>query len=239
MLRFEHSAFGYSEVFFRIPEMDLIPGKLYTLIGQNGIGKTTFFNTLCRFIPLKEGRVWIAAEDISQIKAIAQKIAFVPSKFEGIQHLKAYDYIALGRMPHTNFLGTLHEKDHELVKEAIRLLKIEHLAQKDTSLLSDGERQICSIARALVQETPVILLDEPSAFLDYRNKLKILELLREIAREKQCCIIQSSHDLDLSIEFSDAFLIVNPEEKLLFLHQSHEISRKEILEQAFGLFGNR
>ena len=235
MLRFEHSAFGYSEVFFRIPEMELKSGKMYTLIGQNGVGKTTFFNTLCRFIPLKEGKVFIAGEESSQIKAIAQKVAFVPSKFEGIQHLKAYDYIALGRMPHTNFLGTLHPKDHQLVEEAISLLKIGHLAQKDTSLLSDGERQICSIARALVQETPVILLDEPSAFLDYKNKLKILELLREIARKKQCCIIQSSHDLDLSLEFSDAFLVVNPQLKSLSLHEAGEITREEILEKAFGL----
>ncbi|MGV3632439.1 MAG: ABC transporter ATP-binding protein [Bacteroidota bacterium] len=235
MLTFQHSAFGYSEVFFRIPEMELQSGKLYTLIGRNGVGKTTFFNTLCRFLTLKEGSVFIAGEEHSQIKAIATRIAFVPSRFEGIQHLKAYDYIALGRAPHTNFLGTLHEKDHVLVNEAIDLLKIGHLAQRDTSLLSDGERQICSIAKALVQETPVMLLDEPSAFLDYRNKLKILELLREIARGKNCCIIQSSHDLDLSLEYSDAFLLVKPEEKVLSLHQSGDISREEILRQAFNL----
>lgn len=237
MLRFEHSAFGYSDVFFRIPEMELQSGRLYTLIGKNGIGKTTFFNTLCRFIDLKEGEVFIAGEKLSHIRAIAKKMAFVPSRFEGIQNLRAYDYIALGRAPHTNFLGKLHENDHKLVEEAVQLLKIEHLVHKDTVLLSDGERQICSIARALVQETPVILLDEPSAFLDYPNKLKILELLRRVAHEKQCCIIQSSHDLDLSFGFSDAFLLVNPDSRLLSLHQSGEISREKILEKAFGLFG--
>ena len=235
MLRFEHSAFGYSEVFFRIPEMELESGKMYTLIGKNGVGKTTFFNTLCRFIPLKEGEVHVAGEKLQEIRSIALKVAFVPSKFAGVQHLKTYDYIALGRAPHTNFLGTLHEKDHRLVEEAICLLKIEHLAQKDTAMLSDGERQICAIARALVQETPVILLDEPSAFLDYRNKLKILELLKGLAREKQCCIIQSSHDLDLSLDFSDAFLLVDPISKALSVHAAGEISKEQILEKAFGL----
>lgn len=235
MLRFQHSAFGYSDLFFRIPELELQKGKLYTLIGKNGVGKTTFFNTLCRFISLKEGEVLVGGEKLSQIKTIAEKMALVPSRFEGIQHLKAYDYIALGRAPHTNFLGKLHENDHKLIKEAVQLLEISHLVHKDTALLSDGERQICSIARALVQETPVILLDEPSAFLDYQNKLKILELLRRVAHEKQCCIIQSSHDLDLSFGFSDAFLIINPDSRILSLHHAGEITREEILKQAFNL----
>lgn len=235
MLGFKQSGFGYQDVFFRIPEMELPGGRLYTLIGKNGVGKTTFFNTLCKFIALKEGEVFLAGENLDHIREIARKIAFVPSKFEGIQHLKAYDYIALGRAPHTNFLGTLGPEDHRRIAEAVDLLGIADLAQKDTAFLSDGERQICSIAKAMVQETPVMLLDEPSAFLDYQNKLKILQLLKKIAKEKQCCIIQSSHDLDLSLEFSDDFLIVNPNAKHLSLYAGGEISKEKILKEAFDL----
>lgn len=235
MLRFKHSSFGYSDVFFSIPETNLSEGKLYSLIGKNGIGKTTFFNTLCRFIPLKSGEVWVQDRNLRTIPSISSEIAFVPSKFDGIQHLKAYDFIALGRMPHTNFLGKLREKDHAIISTAIALLQIEHLAQKDTLMLSDGERQICSIARALVQETKVILLDEPSAFLDYQNKIKVLKILQKIASEKQLCIIQSTHDLDMSIEFSDAFLVVNPKTKELNHFLKADISKEKIIEEAFSI----
>jgi iron complex transport system ATP-binding protein len=234
MLRFKNTQFGYSEVFFSIEDLTLSAGKLYSLIGKNGIGKTTFFNTLCQFVALKSGEIFISNEKLFPNVSIAKKIAFVPSKFDGIQHLKVYDYIALGRAPYTNFLGKLNEIDHLKIKEAISILGIDHLALKDTVSLSDGERQLCSIAKALVQETPIILLDEPSAFLDYQNKIKVLQILQKIAKDKNLCIIQSTHDLDMSLEFSDAFLVINPRLKLMKEILRNEISKEVLIEVAFG-----
>lgn len=234
MLRFQNITIGYSSEFFSIKKLDLERGKLYTLFGRNGIGKTTFFNTLCKFIPLKEGDIYIEQQNLKSIQNPSKFIAFVPSRFEGVQHLSAYDYIALGRSPHTNFLGTISQQDKDSISNAITLLEIDYLMGKDTNLLSDGERQICSIAKALVQETPVILLDEPSAFLDYQNKMKVLEVVKKIAFEKNICIIQSSHDLDLSLDFSDDFLVVNPLEKVLKHFPKDKISKEAIIREAFG-----
>lgn len=235
MLHFQNIAIGYDKELFSIPQLTLNSGKLITLIGKNGAGKSTLFQSLLKNISPIKGSVLLENQRLAEIKSIAQKIAFVPSKFEGIQHLSVYDFIALARAPYTNFLGRLNEHDHSHIQEAIALLEIEHLSSKDTCELSDGERQIASIAKALVQETKIILLDEPSAFLDYQNKIKVLALLQKIAQEKDKCIIQSSHDLDLSLVYSDAFLIIDSVKKTLEYFDQKEISKAEILKIAFGI----
>ena len=134
-------------------------------------------------------------------------VAFVESKFDGVEYLSVLDYLMLGRAPYTSLTGKLSETDKEIVLQISSDLQITHLLEKSTTEISDGERQICSIARALIQETPIILMDEPTAFLDFINRQKLIELLNKIAVEKQKCIVLSTHDIDLCLENQLTFLI--------------------------------
>jgi iron complex transport system ATP-binding protein len=140
---------------------------------------------------------------------MARLIAFVESKFDGVEYLSVQDYLMLGRAPYTSLTGKLSETDKEIVLQISSDLQISHLLEKSTTEISDGERQICSVARALIQETPIILMDEPTAFLDFINRQKLIELLNKIAVEKQKCIVLSTHDIDLCLENQLTFLIAS------------------------------
>jgi iron complex transport system ATP-binding protein len=136
-------------------------------------------------------------------------IAFVESKFDGVEYLSVQDYLMLGRAPYTSLTGKFSESDKEIVLQISSDLQISHLLEKSTIHISDGERQICSVARALIQETPIILMDEPTAFLDFINRQKLIELLNKIAVEKLKCIVLSTHDIDLCLENQLTFLIAS------------------------------
>lgn len=235
MIQFKNSCIGFQTKLFSIPEMELEQGKLYTLIGKNGAGKSTFFQSLLKQIKLVDGEVKLKGKDINffLIKELSRVISFVSSRFDGIQHLNVYDYIALGRSPYTNLIGSLNKQDHLVIASTIEMLGIAKLQHKDTTHLSDGERQICAIAKALVQQTPILLLDEPAAFLDYSNRIKILVLLKKLAEELQLCIIQSSHDLELGLEFSDEFLIIDNQTKELVLLKNENLGKNELILRAF------
>lgn len=233
MIRFQNTSIGYEKRLIQIEDLQLERGKLYSLIGKNGIGKTTLFNTLLGLIPTFEGEILFEGKNIHTVPPAvrARMVAHVPSRFEGVQHLTARDYIAMGRAPYTNFLGKNSPEDWQITDQVIAQLGIGHLSEKDTSRLSDGERQIASIAKALVQQTPVILLDEPTAFLDYANKMAVQQILQKIAHASDVCIVQSSHDLELCLEFSDELLIVDAQQKTI-IHQS-DTSKQEVIAIAF------
>lgn len=236
MLHFKAISIGHQKTLFRVPELELKRGYFYALIGRNGIGKTTFFNTILGHLKTLSGHVVLDGKNCLELSQLerAKLVAFVPSKFEGVHHLTGEAYVALGRAPYTNFLGKLNPKDWQVVHEIFTSLAIQHLAQQDTLQMSDGERQILSIAKALVQDVPVILLDEPTAFLDYPNRIKILSLLQKLAHEKNLCIIQSSHDLDLCVQTVDAFLLFQ-EGSLILETNSPDLSKEKLLQLAFNL----
>lgn len=235
MIHFKHAVIGYSKPLLETGEIDLQSGMFYTLIGKNGIGKTTLFNTLLGLIPTLSGSIWLSEHNIHRLtnQERSQKIAFVPSRFEGVQHLTTRDYIAMGRAPYTNVFGILNDSDWKVVDAVIEQLQIENLAHADTSELSDGERQIASIAKALVQQTNVILLDEPTAFLDYSNRMAVQKLLREVAHHNQLCVLQSSHDLELCLEFSDRLLVIDSTERKMVEIIAAETTKVEVIQLAF------
>jgi len=235
MIQLQKVEIGYRSVLLTIDNLTLETGKFYAIVGKNGIGKTTFIHTILGLIPTISGEIEINHQNIHQISANqkAKLVAHVPSKFEGVQHLSAKDFIAMGRAPYTNFLGKLAQEDWLIVDEITAELGIESLLNKDTSELSDGERQIASIAKALVQKTPVIVLDEPTAFLDYANRMAVQKLLQKVAKNANVCIIQSSHDLELCLEFADEMLIIEPNNKTIIPLNSANCSKEKVIEIAF------
>jgi iron complex transport system ATP-binding protein len=211
MIQFSQTKIGYKKTLLKIDSLDLKEGKVYALVGRNGVGKSTLLQSMAKLLPLMSGNIRyeeISLKNLSR-NQMARLIAFVESKFDGVEYLSVQDYLMLGRAPYTSLTGKLSETDKAFVNEISTELQIMHLLEKSTTEISDGERQICSVARALIQETPIILMDEPTAFLDFINRQKLLELLIKIATEKQKCIVLSTHDIDLCLENQLTFLIAS------------------------------
>jgi len=235
MIQFDKAHIGYSDTLISIDDLYLKSGEVHILVGKNGAGKSTLLKTITKQEKLLKGDILINNTSLNVLRenAIAHHLSFVGSTFPEIDFMSVIDFIGLGRTPHTNALGRHSELDKQKIDDAIAALEIEQLRDKFTSELSDGERQMVSIARAIAQETKIILLDEPTAFLDYANKLKVLNLLKKIAVEMDKCIILSSHDIELSIESECPFLVlskVNNGLTLLF----PPVSKQEVIALAFG-----
>ena len=235
MIQFSNVHIGYSETLISIDSLRLEKGELYILVGKNGVGKSTLLKTMTGQQNLLRGTIQLNGTSITAIRdnAIAKYLAFVQSTFPRVDYLRVKDFVSLGRSPHTNALGRLHQQDIEKTNAAIQALEIDHLSNKFTSQLSDGERQMSAIARAIAQETDIVLLDEPTAFLDYANKVKALNLLKKIAVDMDKCIVLSSHDIDLSVESGCPFLVISGKEKKLQL-LTPPIQKVEVLDMAFS-----
>jgi len=211
MIQFRQTEIGYKQKLLKIDSLDLQQGKVYALVGRNGVGKSTLLQSMTKLISLISGDILYEEISISNLSRnqMSRLVAFVESKFDGVEYLSVLDYLMLGRAPYTPLTGKLSETDKEIVLQISGDLQITHLLEKSTTEISDGERQICSISRALIQETPIILMDEPTAFLDFINRQKLIELLNKIAVEKQKCIVLSTHDIDLCLENQLTFLIAS------------------------------
>jgi len=228
MIEIKEVEIGINANLFSIDKVKLEKGKLYSLIGKNGSGKSTFLRTLGEIIPPFKGKIhW----EVNSSKE--QRISFVTSKFDGVEYLTTYDYIALGRAPYTNIFGKLKSEDHDFIKNICDKLNLNPLLDKFTTEISDGERQIASIAKAICQDTELIILDEPIAFLDYENKIKITQILADITKQRNCCIIHSSHDIDISLIKVDELLIIDSINKELTQYPIEKINKAMVLNIAF------
>ncbi|MBQ8272319.1 MAG: ABC transporter ATP-binding protein [Tidjanibacter sp.] len=185
-------------------------GELTALIGRNGTGKSTLLRTIAALAKPQKGHITIGGMDASELtmREVASRIAFVSTEDVRVQNLHVWDVVSLGRAPYTNWVGRLTEEDKTKVRESLRLVGMEHFADASMDSLSDGERQRVMIARALAQDTPIILLDEPTAFLDLPNKYEICLLLKRLAHKEGKCILFSTHDLSIAIEICDTIAVI-------------------------------
>lgn len=202
---------GYSSSILEVEDLSLEAGKTYVLLGSNGSGKSTFLKTISAQIKPIKGACFIDEHSIGELSMsdLPKTVSFVSSKLDETDYLTTQDYIALGRSPYTNNFGRINAQDQAKIDLAIEKLEIQHLRNRFINELSDGEKQLVAIAKSIAQETKVILLDEPTAFLDYKNKLLIMKQLISIAKEYRKCIVMSSHDLDVSINSNCRFLLVD------------------------------
>ena len=185
--------------------------ELTCLIGPNGIGKSTLLRTLSAFQPPLEGSITIDGKRLETLsdKEVSRLIGVVLTTKPDVQNITVTELVGLGRSPYTGFWGTLNEKDSEIVEESIAKTGITHLAERMIQTLSDGERQKVMIAKALAQQTPVIYLDEPTAFLDYPSKVDMLMLLRQLAHDTGKTIFLSTHDLELALQLADRLWLLS------------------------------
>ena len=185
-------------------------GQLSCLIGENGIGKSTLLKTLTGFLPKLGGNLLLDGRDIQSYsqRELAREVSIVLTQKPDVQNLTIEEIIGLGRSPYTGFFGRLRAEDRLVVEDAIAAMGIEKLKGRMIQTLSDGERQKVMIAKALAQETSVILLDEPTAFLDFPSKAETFQSLQRMAHERDKLILLSTHDLELAVRFADSLLEV-------------------------------
>ena len=179
--------------------------ELTCLIGANGVGKSTLLRTLAGFQPALEGEILLSGKSLSAFSAqeLARIIGVVLTSKPDVTQLTVKEVVGIGRSPYTNFWGTLSSSDYQIVDDAIRQVGIPHLASRYIHELSDGERQKVMIAKALAQQTSIIILDEPTAFLDFPSKVETLQMLRRLAHEQHKSILLSTHDVELALQLSD------------------------------------
>jgi iron complex transport system ATP-binding protein len=194
-------------------DLSLEKGKLTALIGANGIGKSTLLRTITGIQKPISGTVLLNGKNIHELDSLilAQNLSVVLTEKLPPSNLTVWELIALGRQPYTNWIGTLTNKDIAKINEAIALTQIEHLISKRHYEISDGQLQIVLIARALAQDTPLIILDEPTTHLDLLHKVVLFKLLKKLTQETGKCILFSTHDIDIAIQLSDEMVIITPE----------------------------
>jgi iron complex transport system ATP-binding protein len=190
--------------------INLEAGKLIALIGENGIGKSTLLRTLSGLKKPLSGSVHLNGRNLTDFSQVdlAQNLSLVLTEKLPPSNLTVFELIALGRQPYTNWIGKLTETDLEKINQAITLTQIEHLAQKKYYEISDGQFQNVLVARALAQDTPLIILDEPSTHLDLFHKVALFKLLKKLASDSNKCILFSTHDIDLAIQLSDEMIVM-------------------------------
>lgn len=181
--------------------LELLPGELVCLLGPNGAGKSTLLRTLAGMQPPLAGDILLMGESLAGLsaQALARRLSIVLTERLDTGPMTGYSLVALGRHPHTNWLGQLRPHDEALIQWAVAAVGAEALAARPVTELSDGERQKLLIARALAQEAPIILLDEPTAFLDLPRRVEIMRLLHHLAQSTQRAVLVSTHDLDLAL----------------------------------------
>ena len=203
-------AFGHRELIAHA-STEFTRGNLIALLGRNGTGKSTLLRAIAALGSVQGGTIEIDGRPIGTLSPteLARNIAFVNTERIEVEAMTAYELVAIGRSPYTDWMGRLTDDDRTIINKSMRMAGVESLANRKVDTLSDGECQRVMIARALAQQTPIILLDEPTAFLDLPNRYELCTLLAELAHTSNRCIIFSTHELDIALTLADSIALVD------------------------------
>ena len=185
-------------------------GELIAVIGRNGIGKSTLLRTLTGLQPPLGGEIYYSGKNIRDYSRmeLAQKVGYISTEIVKVSNMSVYDLVALGRFPHTNWFGKIEPGDHDVIMDAMEKTSVKSFSGKYISELSDGERQKTMIARILAQDTGIMIMDEPTAFLDIASKYEILHLMHTLSGNNDKTIIFSTHDFQMAISQSDKIWLI-------------------------------
>lgn len=242
-IRLQHLCIGYNtkknqRIVADNINASIFSGELTCLLGANGIGKSTLLRTLSGFLPELSGSISLEGKEIKDYNAseLSRLVSVVLTDKLDIKNMTSRELIGLGRSPYTGFWGNLSQADSKIVDDAIKLVNIENLADRMVHTLSDGERQKVMITKALVQETPIILLDEPTAFLDFPSKVEIMQLLHQLSRKTNKTIFMSTHDLELALQIADKIWLMD-KHKDIQIGTPEDLALNDILGNFFARKG--
>ncbi len=211
-------------------------GKIYGILGENGSGKSTLLKTLTRINNVKNGKIFLNDKDINHYtsKQLAQTIALVPQQTNLMFDFSALQIALMGRIPYQKPLYSDSEEDLEIVKQSMQLTSTWHLRDMNAQNLSGGEFQRLIIARALAQQTPILMLDEPISSLDIRHQFEIMNLLKQINKDTNTTILIIIHDLNLALKYCDEIILLNKGELVAF-GESKKVLIEETISKNFGI----
>ena len=207
----ENLAVGYTgKVVISGISLDVSPGCIVTLIGPNGAGKSTILKTITRQLPPVSGAVYLDGKNLPALpeSKVAQTMAILMTERAAPELMTCRDVVSAGRYPYTGRLGILSDADREEVSRAMELVGVAALAERDFSRVSDGQRQLVMLARAICQRPRLLVLDEPTSFLDIRYKLVLLSILKDLVSREKLAVVMSLHELDLARKISDTIVCV-------------------------------
>lgn len=217
-------------------DMQIPHGKITSIIGPNGCGKSTVLKAIGRILKPKNGMVYLSGDDIRKLstKDIAKKMAILPQTPTAPSGLTVSELVAYGRFPHQRGFGKLTPEDKKIVQWALSVTKLTEFENREVDTLSGGQRQRVWIAMALAQQTDLILLDEPTTYLDLAHQLEVLELLYDLNRRQGCTIAMVLHDLNLAARFSD-YMIAIRSGKIIKHGKPEEVMTAKVLKEAFSI----
>lgn len=235
-IKLENLLIGYTHNRQAQPVMGVInatlkSGELVALIGANGAGKSTLMRTLSAFqMPLDGTIIYPDGNDkVNKPSELATQIAVVLTDNKTINGLTVREVVSLGRTPYTNFIGFRRKHDEEIIEKSMQQAGVEHLQNRPIETLSDGERQKCMIAKALAQKTPIIMLDEPTSYLDFYSRVQLFRMLRTLAHETDKAILVSTHDLELVLQLADKIWLIH--NKKMYTGSVEELVKKGVLQE--------
>ena len=216
-------------------DLQIAPGEILTVIGPNGAGKSTLLKSISGQLALLGGSVVMQGEDLQQCSAVdrARKMAVVLTAHIRPEYMTCREVVSAGRYPYTGRMGILQPRDKEITEQAMARMKVTELAERDFNAISDGQKQRVLVARAIAQDTPVLLLDEPTSYLDIRYRTELMEILQELAKEGRT-ILMSLHEIELALEVSDRILCVQEGQEAC-CGSPREILEQDRIRDLFGM----
>ena len=213
-------------------------GQVLTLIGPNGSGKSTILKTLTKYLKKIAGTVYVGENELDTLtnRDLAKQVSVVLTQRLRTEMMTCEDVVATGRYPHTGRLGILTAEDRQIVEETMAKVNITELKDRDYRQISDGQRQRVLLARAICQQPQIIVLDEPTSFLDIRYKLELLGTMRRLAQEKNIAVIMSLHELDMAERVSDYVMCVKGD-TIAHYGPAEEIFKSDLITDLYGLKG--
>lgn len=212
LIQTDNMSVGYEKkVLISGIDLKLHRGEIITLIGPNGSGKSTILKSIIRQLKLIAGTVYLDGQQMQKMsgKQVATRLAVLMTQKLQPELMTCYDVVSTGRYPYTGRLGILSEQDKQIIEQSLQLVDAMDIAQRDFNRISDGQRQRILLARAVCQQPEIIILDEPTSFLDMKHKLELLSILKRMVREQNIGVIMSLHELDLAQKISDTVVCVH------------------------------
>lgn len=233
----ERMTVGYRKIpLIKNIELDVKPGEILTLIGPNGSGKSTILKSITKQLSLISGTVYLDRKSMKEMneREISKRMSVVLTERIRGELLTCEDVVSTGRYPYTGRLGILSAHDKEKVREAMEMVHVLELADRDFSTISDGQKQRILLARAICQEPEIIVLDEPTSFLDIRHKMEFLKIIRSMAKELHKTVVMSLHEIELAYKISDKILCVRGDH-IEHFGTPEEIFKKKLIKELFEL----
>jgi len=232
----ENVSFAYGQqIVLQDMSFGLERGQFLAVAGPNGAGKSTLLNLICGLLRPQKGQARIDGVNISSysVKALARKVAVVRQEFVPAFDFTAAEIVAMSRTPYMSAFDFESESDREIISQALEMTETGRFESRPIRQLSGGERQRVFIARALAQQSPILLLDEPTSFLDFKHQVGIYDLLKEVQRQTNKTIIAVTHDINLAIQYCDKALLIS--DKTFYLGDINEVFSRERIEDVFGV----